>query len=194
MSSQTGCSAQGRPRTSIRLRSMPSFGHSVASGATILFFDDTGVMKFVAWRGLSDDGYRRAVEGHSPWTRDVGNPEPITIDDIDAAELEDFTPGYGEGGKHRRAGIHPADGKGRAHRQIHDLLRRTTRVCGKGDRGSRSPLRDSSASVLSGCAPMTSGVRPRRLRSCWWRRAAPSHQEHVGHGAGHCQPDDARRP
>lgn len=56
--------------------------------ASILLFDDTGVMKFVAWRGLSDV-YRNAVEGHSPWTRDAGNPEPITIDDIDAAELED---------------------------------------------------------------------------------------------------------
>ena len=56
--------------------------------ASILLFDDAGVMKFVAWRGLSD-GYRSAVEGHSPWTREVSNPDPITIDDIDAAELED---------------------------------------------------------------------------------------------------------
>jgi PAS domain S-box-containing protein len=56
--------------------------------ASILLFDDTGVMKFVAWRRLSD-AYRRAVEGHSPWARDVSNPVPITIDDIDAAELED---------------------------------------------------------------------------------------------------------
>jgi PAS domain S-box-containing protein len=56
--------------------------------ASILLFDDTGVMKFVAWRALSD-GYRSAVEGHSPWTREVRNPDPITIDDIDAAALED---------------------------------------------------------------------------------------------------------
>src|SRR5262245_43635324 len=34
--------------------------------ASILLFDDAGVMRFAAWRGLSDD-YRRAVEGHSPW-------------------------------------------------------------------------------------------------------------------------------
>jgi GAF domain-containing protein len=33
--------------------------------ASILLFDDAGVMKFVAWRGLSDR-YRRAVEGLIP--------------------------------------------------------------------------------------------------------------------------------
>jgi PAS domain S-box-containing protein len=55
--------------------------------ASILMFDHTGVMKFVAWRGLSD-GYRRAVEGHSPWTRDSKESQPITIDDIDCAELD----------------------------------------------------------------------------------------------------------
>ena len=56
--------------------------------ASILLFDDSGVMKFVAWRGLSD-GYRRAVEGHSPWTRETKDPQPLTIDSIDDAELED---------------------------------------------------------------------------------------------------------
>jgi PAS domain S-box-containing protein len=55
--------------------------------ASILLFDDAGIMKFVAWRGLSDD-YRRRVEGHSPWTRDTVDPQPIIIGDIDAAELE----------------------------------------------------------------------------------------------------------
>jgi PAS domain S-box-containing protein len=55
--------------------------------ASILMFDHTGVMKFVAWRGLSD-GYRRAVEGHSPWTRDSSNPQPISIDDIERAEFD----------------------------------------------------------------------------------------------------------
>ena len=40
--------------------------------ASILMFDDAGVMKFVAWRGLSD-AYRRAVEGHSPWKPDTKN-------------------------------------------------------------------------------------------------------------------------
>jgi len=55
--------------------------------ASILIFDDASVMRFVAWRGLSD-GYRKSVEGHSPWTRSTSNPQPITIEDIAAAELD----------------------------------------------------------------------------------------------------------
>ena len=34
--------------------------------ASILLFDRDGVMRFKAWRGLSD-AYRNAVEGHTPW-------------------------------------------------------------------------------------------------------------------------------
>ena len=55
--------------------------------ASILLFDEFGIMKFVAWRGLSEE-YRRAVEGHSPWSRDTKDPLPISIGDIDAAELD----------------------------------------------------------------------------------------------------------
>jgi PAS domain S-box-containing protein len=55
--------------------------------ASILQFDDLNVMKFVAWRGLSD-GYRQAVEGHSPWTRDTKDPQPIFVNNIEAAELD----------------------------------------------------------------------------------------------------------
>lgn len=53
---------------------------------SILLFDDAGVMRFVAWRGLSDD-YRRAVEGHSPWTRETKDPQPICIADIGNASI-----------------------------------------------------------------------------------------------------------
>lgn len=56
--------------------------------ASILLFDDTNKMRFVAWRGLSD-GYRRATDGHSPWTRDNQDPRPICIDDVRTAELDD---------------------------------------------------------------------------------------------------------
>ena len=56
--------------------------------ASILLFDDTGVMRFAAWRGLSDD-YREATEGHSPWTPDEKNPEPVCVNDIGTAELSD---------------------------------------------------------------------------------------------------------
>jgi PAS domain S-box-containing protein len=49
--------------------------------ASILLFDADDVMRFKAWRGLSDD-YRSAVEGHSPWTRDAVGPEPIIVRDV----------------------------------------------------------------------------------------------------------------
>jgi PAS domain S-box-containing protein len=56
--------------------------------ASILLFDGSGAMRFVAWRGLSE-GYRRAVEGHSPWTRDTKDPQPICIADIARADISD---------------------------------------------------------------------------------------------------------
>lgn len=54
--------------------------------ASILLFDDAGAMRFVAWAGLSEE-YRRAVDGHSPWTRDSVDPQPICIDDVEASDL-----------------------------------------------------------------------------------------------------------
>jgi PAS domain S-box-containing protein len=54
--------------------------------AAILLFDDAGIMRFAAWRSLSDE-YRRAVEGHSPWTRDVKEPKPVCVSDIQAADI-----------------------------------------------------------------------------------------------------------
>ena len=56
--------------------------------ASILLFDDAGIMRFAAWRDLSED-YRRAVEGHSPWTRDVKDPQPICIENIETADLSE---------------------------------------------------------------------------------------------------------
>ena len=37
--------------------------------ASLLVFDASGTMRFVAWSGLSD-AYRTAVDGHSPWSVD----------------------------------------------------------------------------------------------------------------------------
>src|SRR5579872_3536889 len=53
------------------------------SRASILLFDENGVMSFVASRGISDE-YRRAVNGHTPWRPDSRNAEPITISDWEA--------------------------------------------------------------------------------------------------------------
>jgi signal transduction histidine kinase/CheY-like chemotaxis protein len=54
-----------------------------ADRASILVFDDAGVMRFKAWRRLSDS-YRRAVDGHSPWTPDAQDAEPILVPDVSA--------------------------------------------------------------------------------------------------------------
>jgi PAS domain S-box-containing protein len=49
--------------------------------SSILLFDDAGVMRFRAWRALSD-GYRAAVEGHSPWANDDPAPLPVLVPDV----------------------------------------------------------------------------------------------------------------
>jgi PAS domain S-box-containing protein len=60
--------------------------------ASILLFDPDGVMRFKAWRGLSDE-YRRAVEGHTPWRPDTVDPDPITVADVTAdPALEPYWP------------------------------------------------------------------------------------------------------
>jgi len=54
--------------------------------ASILVFDEYKVMRFVAWRGLSD-AYRAALDGHSPWTPEAYDPQPICISDVERADL-----------------------------------------------------------------------------------------------------------
>lgn len=58
------------------------------SRASILLFDQSGVMRFVASRGLSKD-YREAVTGHTPWTPGQADPDPVTIEDIDLSDESD---------------------------------------------------------------------------------------------------------
>ncbi len=53
--------------------------------ASILLFDKSGVMRFVAWRGLSDS-YRTRLEGHSPWNQDDVGAEPILVRDIEETD------------------------------------------------------------------------------------------------------------
>jgi len=48
--------------------------------SAILTFGSDTVMRFRAWRNLSD-GYRAAVDGHSPWAPDVTAPEPVLVQD-----------------------------------------------------------------------------------------------------------------
>jgi GAF domain-containing protein len=51
--------------------------------SAILLLDTEGVMRFRAWRGLSD-AYRAAVEGHSPWGPDDADAEPVLVPDVAA--------------------------------------------------------------------------------------------------------------
>jgi PAS domain S-box-containing protein len=62
------------------------------SRSSILLFDHAGVMRFVAWRGLSD-AYREAVEGHTPWAPGTTDAEPIIVTDVRAdARLAELLP------------------------------------------------------------------------------------------------------
>ncbi len=54
-----------------------------ADRASVLLFDSDNVMRFKSWRGLSDE-YRKAVEGHSPWSPDESDPQPILVPDVTA--------------------------------------------------------------------------------------------------------------
>src|SRR5437764_1375650 len=54
--------------------------------ASLLLTDEAGVMRFKAWRGLSQT-YRQAVEGHSPWQPGERNPQPLCIEDVETARL-----------------------------------------------------------------------------------------------------------
>jgi len=56
--------------------------------ASILLFDESGKMRFVRWRGLSD-AYRAAVEGHSPWKASEQNPQPVSVEDVSSAGLDE---------------------------------------------------------------------------------------------------------
>ena len=49
--------------------------------ASILLFDRDGVMRFKAHRGLSAE-YRAAVEGHTPWTPESPDAQPIVVGDV----------------------------------------------------------------------------------------------------------------
>lgn len=74
--------------------------------ASILLFDTAGVMRFVAWRGLSD-GYRKAVDGHSPWKPGDRDPEPIFVSDIRTSNESDALKATIEGEGIRGLGFIP---------------------------------------------------------------------------------------
>jgi signal transduction histidine kinase len=60
--------------------------------SSILTFDGQGVMRFRAWRGLSDE-YRHAVDGHSPWPYGARDVSPVLVPD---ARVDRALASYGE--------------------------------------------------------------------------------------------------
>jgi PAS domain S-box-containing protein len=61
---------------------------TAADRASVLLFDDDNVMRFRAWRGLSD-AYRAATDGHAPWTADAVDPQPVLIPDVAEAGFDE---------------------------------------------------------------------------------------------------------
>ncbi|HKD94880.1 MAG TPA: GAF domain-containing protein [Gaiellaceae bacterium] len=58
-----------------------------ADRASVLLADDAGVLRFRAWRGLSER-YRTSTEGRSPWPADATDPQPVVVEDVAAAGYE----------------------------------------------------------------------------------------------------------
>ena len=58
-----------------------------ADRASVLLADEEGVLRFRAWRGLSDR-YRAYTEGRSPWPPDVSDPQPVLVEDVAGAGYE----------------------------------------------------------------------------------------------------------
>src|ERR1700693_4196005 len=54
---------------------------TAADRAAILLFDDDGVIRFKASRGLSDE-YQAAVTGHSRWVRGALNVHALVVPDV----------------------------------------------------------------------------------------------------------------
>lgn len=59
-----------------------------APRAAILLYDSEGVMRFKAWRNLSDE-YRQVAECHSPWRRDDPSPQIILMEDVSRSNLKE---------------------------------------------------------------------------------------------------------
>ena len=62
-------------------------GATRADRAAVLLYAEDGVLRFRAWRGLSD-AYRASTEGHSPWARDAVDPKPVLVTDVGQAGFE----------------------------------------------------------------------------------------------------------
>jgi PAS domain S-box-containing protein len=57
-----------------------------ADRAAILLYESDGVLRFRAWRQLSEQYRQAAAEGHSPWPAGETNFPPILVPDVEAAD------------------------------------------------------------------------------------------------------------
>jgi PAS domain S-box-containing protein len=97
------------------------FGAVGCGRSSILLLDDSNVMRFVSWRGLSE-GYRKAVEGHSPWKPNERNPQPRCINDIETADLEDSLRRTVTTERIRALSFIPLVVNQKLNREVHDLF------------------------------------------------------------------------
>lgn len=81
--------------------------------ASILLFDEAGVMRFVATRGLSEH-YRTTLQGHTPWQAGHPDPEPIFVSDIDDTDEADWVKTMIKDEGIRALGFIPLVAQGRA--------------------------------------------------------------------------------
>jgi PAS domain S-box-containing protein len=81
--------------------------------ASILLFDEDGVMRFVATRGLSED-YRKKLVGHTPWRAGHRDPQPIFVSDIDDTDEADWVKAAIKSEGIRALGFVPLVAQGRA--------------------------------------------------------------------------------
>jgi PAS domain S-box-containing protein len=110
---------------------------TAADRASVLLYDEDDVMRFVAWRDLSDS-YRAAAEGHSPWPADASEPQPVLVSDAQAAG---FAPELAGALEQERIGslafiplVHDGRllGKFMLYLDVpHDWSDRDVRLCGK---------------------------------------------------------------
>ena len=115
---------------------------------SILLFDAEGVMRFVAWRGLSDH-YRKTLEGHTPWSRETADPPPLFIADIAATRRADHQEDD-PGGQHPQPWLHSAHRPRPGNRQVHGLSPGGARLHERRRRlPSPSPASSASASSAS---------------------------------------------
>ena len=57
-----------------------------ADRVAVLLNDSEHAMRFMAWRGLSEE-FRQRENGHSPWSEKDGEPRPIFVESVENSEL-----------------------------------------------------------------------------------------------------------